>query len=297
MYFFIVNHRSGNGKGLKVWKRIVPLLQQNQVHYQVEFPTNPLNATTLARDLVNQNKVKVLVVVGGDGTVQSIIAELAGCRIPLGIIPAGSGNDIARGLGIPLNPETALEYVLNGTSKKIDLARTGNKCCVTVVGIGIDGKVAQTVNDSRYKKWFNLLKLGHFSYALSLVQILLHYAPTTITIKLDGREEKFSNVWVVAIANFPNYGGGMMICPGACHTDGIFHVCIVHGISRWELLRLFPSVYRGQHILHPAVAVLTGKKIEVMSDSPMLAHGDGEDLGETPIEVTVQKGAVNVISS
>jgi len=297
LYFFIVNRMSGNGKGLKVWRRIVPLLQQKKIHYQVEFPKSPLNSAVLVKELVKENKIKVLVVVGGDGTVQSIIAELIDCPIPLGIIPAGSGNDIARGLGIPLNPTIALAYVLTGTIKKIDLARTGNKYCVTVVGIGIDGRVAQNVNGSRYKKWFNLLKLGHLSYALSLVQILFHYSPTTITIKLDEKEEKFLNVWLVAIANFPNYGGGMMICPKASYTDGILHVCIVHGISRWELLRLFPSVYRGKHLLHPAVAVRTGKKVEVISDSPMLAHGDGEPIGTTPIEVDVQKEAVQIISS
>lgn len=296
MYFFIVNHRSGNGKGLKAWRRIQPLLQQKQIHYQVEFPTSPLNAAVLARELVKENNLKVLVVVGGDGTVQSIITELVGSLVPLGIIPAGSGNDIARGLRIPLKPERALEYVLVGTIKKIDLARTGNKSYITIVGMGIDGKVAQTVNGSRYKKWFNLFKLGHLSYALSLVQVLFHYVPARILIRLDGREEEFSNVWLVAIANFPNYGGGMMICPGACQTDGILHVCIVHGISRWELIRLFPSVYRGKHILHPAVTVLSAKETEVISDSPLLAHGDGEIIGETPIKVTVQKEAVYVIS-
>lgn len=295
MYLFIVNKISGNGRGMKVWRRVERLLREKQVSYDVVFSVSPIHAADLVREQVKENKVKVLVAIGGDGTVQSIINELVGYSIPLGIIPAGSGNDFARGLRIPLNIKKALEYLLTGTSKRIDIARVGNKCCITVVGIGIDGKIAQTVNDSWYKKWFNFIRLGHLTYVFSFVQVLLHYRPVKVTIKVDGRQSIFSNVWLIAVANFPNYAGGMMICPAACYTDGFFHICIVQGISRWELVRIFPNVFRGNHILHPAVTILQGKKVEVISDSPMLAHGDGEMIGETPIEVTVHKEAIHVI--
>lgn len=280
---------------MKVWSRLELLLQEKQLRYHVEFSRNSLHAAELVRELVKENKVKALVVVGGDGTIQSIIRELAGSDLPLGLIPAGSGNDFASALRIPLHTKKALDYLLTGTTKKIDIARTGSKYCITVVGIGIDGKVAQTVNDSRYKKWFNLLRLGQLSYVLSFFLVLLQYRPTRVNIKIDGTEQIFSNVWLIAAANFPNYGGGMMICPGASYADGVFDICIVHGISRLQLIRIFPKVYRGQHIFHRAVTMLQGQKVEVISDSPMLAHGDGEIIGETPIEVSVHKEAIYVI--
>lgn len=296
MYFFIVNRRSGNGKGMKVWKCIQPILQKKQIHYHVDFSANPVHASDLLRKYMKENnKVEALVVVGGDGTVQSVANEMSTCSIPLGIIPAGSGNDFARGLHIPLNPIKALECLLTGTIKKIDIARIDNKCCVTVVGIGMDGKVAQSVNHSWYKKWFNFLKLGRLSYVFSFVHVLLQYKPINVYMKVDGVEKFFSDVWLIAVANFPNYAGGMMICPGAYYSDGVFHICIVHGISRWKLIQIFPNVFRGNHIHYPEIITLQGKKVEVFADSPMVAHGDGEVIGETPLEVTVHREAIHVI--
>lgn len=295
MYFFIVNKMSGNGKGMKIWKRVESLLRKLQIDYLVEFSVSPIHAADLVRQMSNKQKVKVLAVVGGDGTVQSMIHALVGGNIPLGIIPAGSGNDLARGLKIPLNPEKALHYLLTGETKKIDIVQIGDRYCMTVVGIGIDGKVAQTVNQSRYKKWFNFFKLGHLSYVLSLFQVLLHYRPVKATITVDGKEWVFPEAWLIAVANFPNYGGGMMICPGACYHDGEFHICIVDGLTRWGLLRIFPAVFQGKHISHSGVTLLKGKTIEVNSESPMPTHGDGEIIGETPIKISVLQEAIPVI--
>ncbi|WP_199620413.1 diacylglycerol/lipid kinase family protein [Paenibacillus alkalitolerans] len=296
MYNFVVNKMAGNGKGKKVWKAVEPLLQRQQIGYHVEFSVNSAHAADLVRQLVAKDCNRtVLVIVGGDGTLQSVIPELIGYNVPLGIIPAGTGNDFARALGIPLHPKKALDYLFEGGIKKIDVAKTGDKYCLTVVGIGIDGKVAQTVNDSGYKKWFNFFRLGHLSYVLSLLQVLLRYRPVTATLKVDETEMTFSNVWLIAAANFPNYGGGMVICPGASYSDGVLDICIVHGISRFELVRVFPLVFKGKHISHSGVSILRGKEVKVVSSSPMIAHGDGEIIGQTPIEIDIRKEAVPVI--
>lgn len=296
MFLFLVNRLSGHGQGLKVWKQTQQLLQEKRIQYDVEFPGSPVHAAYLLRKYMKENdQVKVVVVVGGDGTVQSIANELAACSIPLGVIPAGSGNDFARALGIPLNPKKALEYILTGVIKKIDIAQSGNKYFVTVVGIGIDGKIAQTVNHSWYKKWFNTFRLGRLSYVISLIHVLFSYQPLTVNIKVDEMEMRFSDVWLIAVANIPNYGGGMIICPGASYTDGVFDICIVHGISRFEVIRIFPQVFVGKHILHPGISMLQGQEVKVFSDSPMPAHGDGEMIGETPIEISIRKEAIHVI--
>lgn len=296
MILFIVNSLSGNGQGLKVWKRIQPLLQEKGIHYRVEFPDNPVHAVQLLLKNVNESdQVKAVAVVGGDGTVQSIVGELAGSNIPLGIIPAGSGNDFARALGIPLTPEKALDYLLTGAIQKIDIAQSGNKTYTTIVGIGIDGKIAQTVNRSRYKKWLNMLRLGRLAYVISLLQILARYRPHTVNIKVDEVETIFSDVWLIAVANIPNYGGGMNICPEASYTDGVFDICIVHGISRFEALRLLPLVFIGKHIFRPGISMLQGQKVKISSSSPMLATGDGEIIGETPIDISIRKQAIHIM--
>jgi diacylglycerol kinase (ATP) len=296
MYLFMVNGLSGNGQGLKAWKRIQPLLRERGIQYRVEFPESPVHTANLLREYMeNPDEVKVVAVVGGDGTIQSVVGELAGSSIPLGVIPAGSGNDFARAVGIPLIPEIALDYLLTGTLNKIDLAQTGSVNFSTVIGIGIDGKVAHTVNQSRYKKWLNILRMGRLSYVLSLLQVLLLYRPLTVNIKVDETEMIFSDVWLIAVANMPSYGGGMNICPKASYTDGVLDVCIVHGISRFEFLRTFPKVYSGRHIFHPGVSMLQGKEVKISSGSSMLAHGDGEVIGETPIDISLRKEALQII--
>ncbi len=296
MYFFIVNSMAGNGKGRKVWNRIEPLLQHRQISYRVEFSESAAHAANVVRQLAAQESEQtVLVVVGGDGTLQSVIPELIRGPMALGMIPAGSGNDFARALGIPLRPEKALEYLFDGETQAIDIAQTGNKCCVTVIGIGIDGKVAQTVNESGYKKWFNVLRLGRLTYVLSLLQVVSQYRTHSVELTVDGKEQTFSDVWLVAVANFPNYGGGMRICPAASCTDGVFDICVVHGISRFKFLRIFPQVFTGKHIVHSGVSMLRGKEVKVVSSSPMVAHGDGEVIGHTPMEITILRDAVRVI--
>ena len=283
---------------MKVWRRIEPLLKRLNVDYRVEFSESPTHAANIARQLAaNDGGKTVLVVVGGDGTLQSVIPELVGSPVPVGVIPAGSGNDFARALGIPLHPEKALDSLLTGQIRKMDIARTGDRFCVTVVGIGIDGKVAQTVNESRYKKWFHVFNMGRFSYVLGLFQVWVRYRPNRVTLFIDGTETTYADVWLVAVANVPSYGGGMNICPNASYADGAFDICVVHGISRFKFLRTFPKVFKGTHIHVSGVTMLKGKEVKVVSDSPMFAHGDGEMIGQTPIGISVCNEAIHVVSN
>ncbi|WP_106766247.1 diacylglycerol/lipid kinase family protein [Paenibacillus faecalis] len=297
MIFFIVNRRSGNGQGFKVWKRIRLLLRKKGVHYQVKFSESPDHAAQILKKHVKEAaQVKAVAVIGGDGTLQSIVGELAGTRIPLGVIPAGSGNDFARALGIPSSPKKALDYLLTGAIQKIDLAQNGNRTFITVVGIGLDGKLAQNVNQSKYKKWFNRVRMGRLAYIVSFLQVFTRYRPSlSVSIQVDDKEMTFSDVWLIAVANIPNYGGGMNICPHASYTDGFFDICIVHGVSRFEALRLFLRVITGKHTSCSGVSMLKGKKVKVLSSSEMIAHGDGEIIGETPIDISIRQEAIHII--
>ncbi len=105
----------------------------------------------------------------------------------------------------------------------------------------------------------------------------------------------FQKVWLIAVANSPFYAGGMLICPDAKYNDGAFDICIVQGITRWELLRIFPSVFKGKHLSHPSITLLKASEVEILSDSPMIAHGDGEIVAETPIKIMVQPKTLYVL--
>jgi diacylglycerol kinase (ATP) len=213
----------------------------------------------------------------------------------LGIIPAGSGNDLARALDIPMDYKKALERILMGEQRKMDIGRINNEYCITVTGIGFDGKVAEVNNASKFKNLLNFIRLGDLSYAHSVLHVLLKYRPVNIQLKVDGKTLTFFNVWLIAIANTPNYGGGIKICPDACYHDGLFDICIIHSMTKWELLRNFPKAYKGKHVSHPGVTMLKGKEVEVISEWPVIVQSDGELVTKTPVNVTIQKEALLII--
>jgi diacylglycerol kinase (ATP) len=295
MYYFIVNRVSGNGKGLKVWKKVEKLLKEKRVNYQVRFTERPKHAVEIAKEFSSE-KCDAVVAIGGDGTIHDVANGLIGSNIPLGIIPAGSGNDLARALDIPMDYKKALERILMGKQRTIDVGRIGKEYCITVTGIGFDGKVAEVNNSSKYKNWLNFIRLGALSYGFSVLHVLLNYRPVNIQLKVDGKSFVFFNVWLIAIANIPNYGGGIRICPDACYNDGLFDICIVHNITKWELLRMFPKAYKGKHVFHPSVTMIKGKHVEVTSGWPVIVQSDGEILTKTPVNVMIQKEALLIIS-
>ncbi|MED5052146.1 lipid kinase [Anoxybacillus sp. UARK-01] len=294
MYYFVVNKISGNGKGLKVWKKVEKLLQEKQVNYQVRFTERPKHAVEIVKEF-SSKACNAVVAVGGDGTIHDVANGLIHSNIPLGIIPAGSGNDLARALDIPMDYKRALERILRGKKRKMDVGKIGEEYCMTVTGIGFDGKVAEINNIAKYKDLLNLVRLGDLSYGLSVLHALFQYRPVRIQLKIDGKVQSFSNVWFIAIANTPNYGGGIKICPDACYDDGLFDICIVHSITKWELLRTFPKAYKGKHVSHPSVTMIKGKQVEIIAEPPIIVQSDGEILTKTPVNVTIQKEALLIM--
>ncbi len=295
MICFIVNGVSGNGRGYRVWKHVERLLCEKQVDYDVVFTEGPKHATNIARELAKQKNVHAVIAIGGDGTVHEVANGLAGSEIPLGFIPAGSGNDFAKGLQIPKQSKQALERALSGHKRKMDIAYINHEIFINVAGIGFDAQVAKTANQAPYKKWLNHFRLGAFCYVISFFKVIFRYQPTEVYLMIDEREHAFKDVWLVAVANAPFYGGGMMICPQAKCDDGLLHICVVHGISRWKLLTLFPRVFFGRHIDTSAVTMLTGQRLKITSSIPLAVHGDGEILGETPLEVTIQQKGLSIV--
>ncbi|WP_319592835.1 diacylglycerol/lipid kinase family protein [Salicibibacter halophilus] len=291
LYHFIVNKGSGNGKGFIIWNIIENILAVKQLNYQVFFTNYPSHATEISKEIKNG----VIIVIGGDGTIHEVINGLIRSNTSIGIIPAGSGNDFARALDIPMNAEEAFDWILAGDERTVDIGRIGDKSCATVIGIGFDGKVAQTVNASRTKKWMKFFRLGRMSYIFSVFKVLFGYKPADISITIDDKTEKMKDVWLVAVANFPYYAGGMAICPNAKGDDGYLELCVVHGMSKFQFARAFPGVYKGKHVSHPSIKMLTGRQIEISSSSAMIVHGDGEIIGETPIKINIEENALRVI--
>lgn len=295
LYCFIVNKASGNGRALKIWHQIEKKLQEKNVYYCVRLTEKQKHATLLVQELINKEKVTAIVAVGGDGTIHEVINGLAGTNIPLGIIPAGSGNDFSRGLGIPLKHDKALERILNGKPKIIDIGLVNSTYFCTVAGIGFDGEVAHATNVSIYKKLLNFVRLGQISYIISAINVLFHFKPMDISLMIDKKLYKIPKVWLIAAANSPFYGGGIAICPKAESNDGLFDICIVQGMSKWEFLRIFPLAFKGNHTSSPFIKIIKGKDLEIYSPTPLMIHGDGEIIGQTPARIRIEPRALYVM--
>jgi len=294
MYYFIVNKTSGNGKGSIVWKKVQNLLEAKRVDYKVLYTDGSDHDAKLVESIIHTD-ISAIVVVGGDGTIHGVANSLAGKHVPMGIIPAGSGNDFARSLQIPKYHEKALNRILKGKVKIMDLGRVGHEFFITIAGIGFDGKVAKVTNESKVKKLLNKLNLGSLSYIYSLIKVLFTYEPTTATIKIDEDIHHFKEVWMISVANLPFYGGGIKICPDARADDGLLDICVLHGVSRWELLMVFPRAFSGKHITHKNVTMLKGKDIFITPEKELVIQCDGEIIEQKTITLTVEKEALKIL--
>jgi len=298
MIGFVVNPVSGNGRGMKNWRIVETALKEKDIPYKVKFTKAALEAEQFAIDFAGNPAVTSIAAVGGDGTVHEAANGLfkAGGSKPLGYIPAGSGNDFARGFGLPTGTEDALQVILGPHHlRAADVIHSEGKIAICSTGAGFDGKVARVTNTAVYKNWLNKLKLGKLAYVISLVRVLVSYRPCEAKITVDGVDHGFNRVWLITFANIPYFGGGMKICPDADPGDGTASICVVSGIGKLELLAVFPRVYKGTHISHPAVHFLQGRRITLHSVEPLDIHMDGEAAGTTPVHLEVMPAAISVI--
>ncbi|HZG57001.1 diacylglycerol kinase family protein [Paenibacillus sp.] len=284
---FIVNGASGSGRGAKVWAAVERELSRRGVRYAAAATSSSGHATALAQRMARDGGYASIVAVGGDGTVHEVVAGLLGSNVPLGHIPAGSGNDFARCLRLPAGPSEAVDALIAGHTVAIDVGRANGRPFVNSFGAGFDGEVGRIANRAQWKRSMNALGLGALAYPFAVLAALGAYRPARVGIEVDGVPREFEGVWLAVAANMPAFGGGMRICPEASPTDGALDVCVVHGLSRWRLLRYFPRLYRGTHLDLPYVTMLRGREVRVRSDRRLYGQADGEgaDAGDATISV------------
>jgi YegS/Rv2252/BmrU family lipid kinase len=284
--FFIVNPNANNGKARQLWEKLRAYLAELETDYDFAFSQDAADVERLGREAASRADT-IAIAVGGDGTLSRLAGALAGTGAVMGIIPAGTGNDLARSLAIPTDPAAAFRAIINGRTVALDLGRFNGTYFINVLGTGIDAEVAALVNRRFKRRW------GAAGYVLALLSQLLVYRPRKSRLVLDG-EEITADTWLVAVANGRYYGGGMMVAPHADPRDGLFEVVIVASIARLEFLRIFPRVYKGLHIEHPAVSVARAARVEINTDIATAVQSDGEITGLTPISVVMERHALKI---
>ncbi len=289
-----INPNASFGRGREVGPAVVTTLRG--LGHEVTSLTEPdfLQLLDAARAAVRE-KPDALVVVGGDGMVNLGVAAVQGTRVPLGLVPSGTGNDMARGLGIPVDDtEAAIEALaaaLHREPRRIDAGDLtfdgGEARFACILSAGFDALVNERANRMTRPR-------GRSRYTIALLVELARLKPIEYTLKLDGVEH-VEKALLVAVANNLSFGGGMKVAPNASLDDGLFDVVLVRPLSRFNFLRIYPRVFAGTHIDDPRVVVHRARSVRIEA-SGVVAYADGERIAPLPITATMDARSLRVLA-
>jgi diacylglycerol kinase (ATP) len=299
----IVNPIAGNGRAHHLRPHVEAWLTERGRTARVMETRERGHAERLAAAAGDLGHDRV-VVVGGDGTIQEVVNGLMAdgklptdARLSMGIVPAGSGNDLVRDLLLPMDPLASMAIAFGEQERTIDVAhaddtRGRTRHFAVAGGVGFDAQVAHVMFGHRLP-W----QKGRAGYFVSTFVELMRFRNRRLVLTMrtaDGevRAERIS--LLVAFANGPYLGGGMQICPGAEVSDGLLDLCVAGDLTRLEALRLLPGMYKGAHVGHPKVEFLRAASVQFEGDSDTLVHLDGEPFGNLPLTISVQPLALRV---
>lgn len=289
----MVNPTSGKNTGAQVGTEALTLLRAAGVDILDLSAADARSAMEQGRAAIASGAVDRVVVAGGDGMVHLGANLCAGTGIPLGVIAAGTGNDIARELGLPVRDAAkSVERILSGGTRVVDAVRhttaTGeDKWFLGVLAAGFDAVVNERANQLRWPK-------GAMRYNLAILRELPVFRAIPYGLVLDGQRID-TEAMLVAVGNGPAYGGGMRVTPGAAFDDGLLDVLVLGKISTFEFLRVFPQVFKGSHVSHPAVQILQARSVRLEA-SGIVSYADGERFAPLPMTMEVVPGALTVLA-
>jgi len=285
-FVLIVNPAAGGGRSVRVLPAVRRALCERGLEHRVELTASLDHACELAREAATRGETPVAV--GGDGLAGALAGALAGRGIPLGLIPGGRGNDLARALGIPREPRGACAVLAAGRARTLDLGLAGDRSFIGVASCGLDSDVNRIANETR-------LPLANLVYGYALARALPAWRPARFSLLLDGHERRELLGYSVAVANSGVFGGGMRIAPDASMEDGLLDVVLIAHLPRWRFLALAPSVFSGAHVRQPNVEVLRARTLELAADRPFTLYADGEPLAELPVRLAVRPAAIRLL--
>jgi YegS/Rv2252/BmrU family lipid kinase len=281
----LVNPHSAHGRTLKLLPRLEAALDARRIAFRVER-TRGLD-DGVERALRAAEAGEVPVVLSGDGLIGAVGGALAGSETPLGIVPGGRGNDLARVLEIPTDPEAVAAMLAAGETRRIDVGEVNGKRFLGIVSVGFDSEANRLANETGWLR-------GNLVYAYAGVRTLLGWKPARFTVAIGERRERFSG-YSVSVANSKAFGGGMFIAPDADLGDGEFDVVSVGEVGKLRFLGNLPKVFKGTHVEEDEVRVFRASRLELTASRPFPVYADGEHLTDLPAKLRVLPGALDVI--
>ena len=287
MYCIIFNPTAGAGRSLKAMQTVIQMLNERNLEYEVFETQYKEHAVTLARDAVGKG-YDGIISVGGDGTLLEVASVIHGTGETLGVIPAGTGNDFRQAIGVSRDPAEALDIILAGKKRNVDIGLLGDdRYFLNVAGTGFDVEVLK--NFEKVRRTFT----GGFAYFLGIFLTVFGYKSVTIDVTIDGKTFR-RRVLLIAIANGKCYGGGLNVAPDADVADGLFNVMIINHIPNWRILLELPKLQKGQIEKIPNHELFTCSELHISSDTPLRFNLDGEINGQTPARLSIVPKAISV---
>ncbi len=287
----IVNPTADKGRGAALGRDVAEQLR-SRGHEVIDLSSETADGARASALTGIAAGLDVLAVTGGDGTVNLGVNLCAGTDTVLAIVAAGTGNDIARGLELPVHDAVAAaEVIANGRVRVIDAGRHTDGQGVQhwfagVLGAGFDSLVNERANTWGWPK-------GRMRYNLAIARELPVFKPIPYVVEVDGVRHS-TQAMLVAVGNGQSYGGGMRVCPEASFDDGLFDILIVHQISTFEFLKVFPKVFSGKHVGHPAVEILRGRQVWLEATG-IVSYADGERFAALPMGAEIVPAALHVL--
>ena len=284
MWALVINPVAGQGKGATVGTYVAGYLNSRGIKYEIIIGRSGLDqADSLQRFLDRNPDCSGVIAVGGDGLLHLVLQKITPAQVPLAVIPAGTGNDFVRTLGwSPDDVDAILQAVLSKNPQSVDLGLVDGEWFAAILSTGFDSIVNEKANTMSWPK-------GPMKYNVAIAIELPRFAPRHYEIVLDDRTIS-TQAMLIAVANGRSYGGGMLVCPHADITDGYFDVMVLHPVSKLEFIKVFPRVFKGTHITHPAVEIVRSKSVKISSDA--VAYADGERIGQLPVSAQCISGAL-----
>ena len=276
MWLVVVNPKAGLGAAAKLATQVVGFLKSKDVAYRMISPGSAMETKMQVRSALSSGEVTKLLSVGGDGLFHLLLQLSIEFKVPLALTPGGTGNDFFRTLGwFDYDLSDYLQHLIDNDASLIDVGVVDGEYFGAVLSSGFDSVVNERANRM---KW----PTGPAKYNAAIALELPKFQAIEFKIVAD---EKVMEVeaMLIAIGNGNSYGGGMKVCPDADLHDGLLDIMILHPVSKFEFIKVFPTVYKGTHVHHPQVEVIRARAIRI--ESSAIAYADGERIGQLPVQV------------
>ena len=282
----LVNPASGGGRCEALLPRVEDELDKRHIVFRVQRTRSAEHAVDQALRAADAGEVPV--VMSGDGLIGIVGGALAGTEIPLGIVPGGRGNDLARVLGIPSEPDGAVEVLAAGETRTIDVGEANGQRFLGIASVGFDSECNRIANETKLIK-------GRFVYAYSVPRALAAWKPARFTLRIGEENMRFSG-WSVAAANSSTFGGGMRVAPDASLDDGEFDIVMIGETGKLRYLSNLPKVFKGTHVDNEEVRIVRARSFELSASRPFAVYADGEHITDLPASLRVLPKALSVLA-